>query len=211
MNRAREVSKSESESPHDSGVARTPCTSSRAHRTRLRLQHALKALLDSADYESIVVDDICASAGVSRATFYVHYSSKDDLKRAGLEHVEVALLTRQHEARVAGQDVLLSFALPMLEHARDHRRLYKSLAGSRGGAVALARLREILESAVRRALEGRPLELGDESVPREFVVQFVVGAFFAVMTRWLEGGAKRSPEQLGRMFREIVTQGLRYD
>ena len=171
----------------------------------------MRSLLDSTQYESISEEDICARASVSRATFYVHYSSTDNLKRAGFEHLEAALLRRQQEARAAGQDVLLSFALPMLEHARDHRELYKALAGSRGRAVALTRLREILEQTVRRALDGHPIQLGHEGVPREFIVQFVAGAFFAVMTRWLESGARRSPEQLDETFRRLVTRGLQSD
>ena len=47
-----------------------------------------------------------------------------------------------------------------------------------------------------------------EVMPREFVVQYVVGAFMAVMTRWLDGGAKLPPQRIDAMFRRLATEGI---
>lgn len=45
-------------------------------------------------------------------------------------------------------------------------------------------------------------------VPRELVVQYVVGAFMAVMTWWLDGGAKLPPKRIDAMFRRLATEGI---
>jgi hypothetical protein len=45
-------------------------------------------------------------------------------------------------------------------------------------------------------------------IPREVVVQYVVGAFMAVMTWWLDSGAKLPPQRIDAMFRRLATEGI---
>ena len=57
----------------------------RVARTRAMLHQALLSLILQKGYEATTVEDICEAANVGRSTFYAHYTSKDDLKRSGLE------------------------------------------------------------------------------------------------------------------------------
>ncbi|MDX0906328.1 TetR family transcriptional regulator [Sinorhizobium medicae] len=54
----------------------------RVARTRKSLHQALISLILEKGYDSITVDEICQTANVGRSTFYLHFTSKDDLKRA---------------------------------------------------------------------------------------------------------------------------------
>ena len=56
--------------------------------------------------------------------------------------------------------------------------------------LALAPSGHILSGLVRNELDGIVDEKPSDAIPRELVVQYVVGAFMAVMTWWLDGGAK---------------------
>src|SRR5712691_7311051 len=89
----------------------------RIGRTRGMLQHALTSLILKKGYEAITVEDICEAANVGRSTFYAHYTSKDDLKRRGLdEHLRALLTERQREALAAPGDSRnrsLGFSLTM--------------------------------------------------------------------------------------------------
>src|SRR5712671_6852532 len=99
-------------------------------RTRATLQHALTSLILKKGYEAITIQDICAEANVGRSTFYAHYTSKDDLKRSGFEHLRKQLLDHQRAALAASDnagDRSLAFSLPMFEHAREHIDLYRAL------------------------------------------------------------------------------------
>ena len=57
----------------------------RVLRTKAVLQQALGSLIPKKGYEAVTIKDICEAARVSRSTFYVHYTCKDDLKRSGFE------------------------------------------------------------------------------------------------------------------------------
>jgi AcrR family transcriptional regulator len=183
----------------------------RITRTRGMLQHALTSLILKKGYEAITIQDICDAANVGRSTFYAHYTSKDDLKRTGFERLRKELVDRQREARSAPGDIkdrTLGFSLTMFEHARDHIDLYRALVGGRGGAVSLGEIRQILSDLVRNELAATGGKNSADIVPRELVVQYVVGAFMAVMTWWLDGGAKLPPKRVDAMFRRLATEGI---
>src|SRR5256885_7612254 len=168
-------------------------TDRRISRSRAMLQHALTSLILKKGYEAITIQDICDEANLGRSTFYAHYTSKDDLKRSGFEHLRRALVDRQREARATPgnpKDRSLGFSLTMFEHASDHIELYRALIGGRGGTVSLGEIRKILSELVRNELPASAGRNSADTVPRELVVQYVVGALMAVMTWWLDGGAK---------------------
>lgn len=181
-------------------------------RTRATLQHVLNSLIMKKTYESITIKDICNAANVSRSTFYAHYTSKDDLKRCGFEPLRRLLVDRQNEALAeSGDNVTRSFgfSLAMFEHAREHKHHYRALVGGRGGTVALGTIRKILSDLVRNELAATIDRNSVDATPRELVIQYVVGAFMAVLTWWLDGGAKLSPEEIDKMFRRLATKGIR--
>ena len=183
----------------------------RIPRTRAMLQHALTSLILKKGYEAITIQDICDEANVGRSTFYAHYTSKDDLKRSGFERLRKQLVDRQREAQATPGDISdrsLGFSLTMFEHARDHIDLYRALVGGRGGAVSLGQIRQILSDLVRNEFAATTDKNSADIVPRELVVQYVVGAFMAVMTWWLDGGAKLPPKRIDAMFRRLATEGI---
>ena len=125
-------------------MAKTPIDR-RAARSREMLHQALLSLIIEKGYEQITVEGICERANVGRSTFYAHFTSKDDLKRRGLEHLRRELIEQQRSASSAVDANVrgLAFTLTMFEHARDHIHLYRALVGSRGGAIALTTIRQL--------------------------------------------------------------------
>ncbi len=102
----------------------------------------------------------------------------------------------------------LGFSLALFEHAREHIQLYRALVGSRGGTIALGTIRKILYDLVQNELTATVEKTSLEVIPRDLVVQYVVGAYMAVLTWWLDGGAKLSPQRMDAMFRRMATEGI---
>jgi hypothetical protein len=95
----------------------------------------------------------------------------------------------------------------MFEHARDHIDLYRALVGTRGGTVSLGQIRQILSDLVRNEFATIGKNSAD-SIPRELIVQYVVGAYMPVLTWWLDGGAKLPPKRIDAMFRRLAAGGI---
>lgn len=183
----------------------------RVARTRATLQRALTSLTLKKTYEAITVEEICEAANVGRSTFYAHFAGKDDLKRSGLEHLRRQLRDHQRDALATSEtpgNRSLAFSLPMFEHAREHIGLYRALVGNRGGAIALGTIRQILSDLARDEIHANTGKNPNGTIPREFIVHYVIGAYMAVLTWWLDGGAKLPPRQMDAMFRRLATEGI---
>jgi AcrR family transcriptional regulator len=187
--------KSSAKPLHGAGIDR------RVLRTRRALQHAFLRLITEKGYDAVSIQDICEAADVGRSTFYLHFTSKDDLKRAGLEHLRHALEAyRSKRADEQAAPAPLQFSRPMFEHARDHLHIYRALAGSSGGGVALDTIRGILADQ----LKGDPIILGVPAHERDLRLQFLLGAFMSVLVWWLDGGASMEVADIDRLFRRAA-------
>jgi AcrR family transcriptional regulator len=182
----------------------------RVARSREMLHKALLSLIVKKGYDAITVEEICEAANVGRSTFYAHFTGKDDLKRSGLEHLREQLLGRQRSAAASADEETrsLGFSLTMFEHARDHIHLYQALVGSRGGAVALGTIRQVLCDCVRGELAATGTKNGKHGIPSELIVEYVVGGYMAMLTSWLDGGAKLPPAKIDAIFRRLAIEGV---
>lgn len=182
----------------------------RISRTRSLLQHAFIALIMRKGYDATTIQDICEEANVGRSTFYSHYTSKEDLKRKGLEHIRTALQARQKEALAGTQNETakpFSFSLIMFEHASDHLQLYRALLGSDGATISLGSIRQIIADLVRTEVVGVSQKSPGQADIRELKVHFIVGAFMGTLTRWMDTGAIQSPNEVDTLFRTMITEG----
>lgn len=73
----------------------------RAKPGRTRITEAILALLGEKPLGSISVVDLCAQAGVSRSTFYAHFSNVDDVYRELVRELVLATSAIQPQLRCA--------------------------------------------------------------------------------------------------------------
>jgi AcrR family transcriptional regulator len=180
----------------------------RAVRTRKALHGALMSLILRKGYEATTIQDIIDEADIGRSTFYGHYTGKEDLLRSGFQILRRELVEAQRAARgrTGGpQHEPLGFSRAMFEHAAGYTDVYLAMVGGRGGVVAISELRKVLSEFARKEL---PAARDDGVVPRELVVQFVVGALLTVLTWWLERRPGLTPSQADAMFRRFVLNGV---
>lgn len=176
-------------------------TDRRALRTKAALHAALMSLMADRRYEAITARAICAKASVGRSTFYEHYAGKDDLKRDGLERMRIQIMAAQALRNDGGAFV---FSRHLLDHARQHLDHYRSLVRSRSGAMVLERIRQMVCGFVREELAA-----SRGSLDPEIALQYVVGAYMSILTWWLDGGARQSPQDVDAAFRRMVFNGVR--
>jgi len=123
-------------------------------RTRAMLQKAHISLILEKGYEAITsrtsARPQCRSINVLRP-----YTSKDDLRRSGLENLRRLLVDRQKDAlAIRGRPETEAWLQPWLcsSMPADHIELYRALVGGRGGVIALGTIRQILSDLVRNEL-----------------------------------------------------------
>lgn len=167
----------------------------RIARSKRRLKEALLALIDERGYDRITVGDITRRADVGRSTFYLHFTSKDELLFDGFE---AALIALSDAAPVKGPGAGFRFSLPLLRHIGTQRRF--ALATLVHGATPRIRKQTlaIFANVVRHEL-ARGRAPGDART-FDAHVHAVAGAFIGLVTWWLTEGNRVSPETVDQVF-----------
>jgi AcrR family transcriptional regulator len=173
---------------------------SRAGRTRARINGAFVILLHRRSYDNMRVSDITKKAGVGRATFYAHFTSKDDLLRSQLQRVVVPML------RMQPKEPFLLDCRSFFEHIRTAPHIYKALMGGheRNGARVI---REAFEQHLGSALTTTSPSI-DGTIPAALVKRFVVSVLLGVAAHTLNSAGETTAEEMQRLFQKLVGSGL---
>jgi AcrR family transcriptional regulator len=159
---------------------------SRSQPAKAAVLRAFAELVGAKQYDEIAVGEIIKQAGVSRSTFYEHFSGKSDL------------LTRS----IAGPfkilaDGVLSAAqsklVPLLEHFWSNRAFARGvLLGSVRPRVATVLVIHIESRLKRRETESR----ARYRLPRRLIAWQLTETMLGLITAWLTGEARCSATEL---------------
>ncbi len=183
----------------------------RVQRTRKLLRDALMELMLEKGYDAVTVQDIIDRANVGRSTFYAHFIDKQQLLLSGMEQLRQSLAQEPRVAPAApGRPgaSLLSFSLPMFQHAQSNYRLYQALV-VKGGSIMVEQFAQpmltglVHDELAALAPPGAPLP-----IPLDVVVLYTVSAFLALLKWWLDHKMPCSAEEVDQMFRALTMPGI---
>jgi AcrR family transcriptional regulator len=177
----------------------------RVRRTRRLLEDALRSLILEKGYDKVSVQDILERADVGRATFYAHFRDKDDLMVSRFTEARASL--RVHLAGFLRADGAhsLDVVRELFAHAGERRAEYRTLVGSRSGSAILALAHKELTKTVREHFaELVAAHRGHPAVPVDIVAVYVVSAFVALLTQWLDNPRGHSADDMAQMFQRMT-------
>ena len=195
--------------------------SRRRERTRTALVDAAEALLSQRSADEIKVEDVAAQAGVSAASVYVHFGTKDGLLAAVTERVLAVATDALRSAYAADVPPLERFAgvgVAYLRLVLDHPVVVKYLGvtGERGPRTPVeddvvtrfGELRREFEQSIRDALDAGTIR----HVDPELMSYFLLGAWNGVAALALRRDElAMTPEQVEQAVVEaglVLLQGL---
>lgn len=180
----------------------------RVRRTRNRLGQALLELIMEKDYEVITIQDITDRADLNRATFYLHYSSKEELLVASLEERFDELvgqfdqLSAERPIWEEKQSILLTF-----QHVAENANLYKVLLSERGMGYLIHRIVDyITESSSKQLQDSLPPEAA-LNIPGGLIARHVAGSLFALLSWWVTNDMPYSAEYMTDVMHQLCVNG----
>ena len=205
MTLIKHKSASVSDSRKDRGKNDRVKNDRRVTRTRQQIDSAFVELLHRRAYGNLRVSDITRKAGVGRATFYAHYSSKDDLLRSQFSRIVAPMLA------TTPRDPCPVDASAFFAHVQTAPRIYKALMGAAAGGAPKI-LRECFEWRIGQALalreENPHAVTSNFETPTEITIRFVASSLFAVIECFVQTSAAESPQSLQTIFSKLVGGGL---
>lgn len=180
----------------------------RVQRTRRNLQAALLALVAERGYEAVTVQDIAERADVGRATFYLHYTDKEQLM---LDCVDQVLEELTDHFAVQSTDDFLDAGRVLgqraFEHAQANRTVYQALLGRQVGAQLVTRMQDRVAQIIMeqlRAVVGP--RLGQELYAP--LAHHTAGALLALLSWWLSNDLPHTPAFMAELHQRLVGPGM---
>src|SRR5574341_164656 len=163
-------------------------TDRRVERTRELLQKALIELTTERGYDAITIQDIVNRANVGRTTFYLHYSSKDELFMSCHE----AIVSKFHIGLLHpfSREELLSPEIPpemtsAYRHLEEGRALLYPIFQGKNTQLILRQIRDRSAQEIEANLRAI-FDEADSTIPLDMLANYLAGAQIALMQWWLE-------------------------
>src|SRR5579859_5670022 len=162
----------------------------RIRRTRRALASALLELATSRPYESITIRDITDKADIGYATFFRHYSSKDELMLGIFKNLadELEALASQHKGDYFQNEGVLIF-----RQVEQNKALYRSILDS---LVFSRKLRNLFAEHIRVRVVAHISNAPKLVVPLEVAVNHMAASFVSLIEWWIEHDMQPSVETM---------------
>lgn len=173
----------------------------RAIRTRKALRSSFLELLGDVPFSQITPLQIAERAGVARASFYLHFSSK----QAILDEVAREAITEYYEmgSQALEEGGSRGAALANCRHINQNRSLWSTLLN--GGAQGI--IREEFLALARKASNERSIP-GDR-LPHELGYTFANAAMMEIISWWLRQEEDYSEEFVAELMVGLVFDPIR--
>jgi AcrR family transcriptional regulator len=176
----------------------------RARRSKDALEAALLELVAIRDLAQISISDITKYAGVSRSTFYEHYTDMHELAASACTVMfdELVAGSPMIDPSILDSDVPRDNPLiPVFRHFAEHATLYRSLLGPDGSARVINHLlhRIRISAYINRRIRGPVRSTyadGPGDIPHDPEAALVAGALVGTIVDWLRRDCPGTAEEL---------------
>ena len=171
----------------------------RVYRSKVRIAEALFEKLAVYELDEISVSEVVAKAGVSRNTYYRHFSTKRSVLTFYIEELLREYLQGVEERGISDVEGILNY--------------YFSFWGDRKEHVILLRRRQLLDLALdvqrKKFLEALPHSYlpwhGVSGVDETLVDLLFVGGMWNILLHWLDRGMDPKASEVVRTFLEELS------
>lgn len=182
-------------------------TDRRVRRTRELLEKALIELIGERGYDDITIQDITDRANVGRTTFYLHFTSKDELLMSLYE-----VFADFDFGRVSREELLAPDAPPglvaMYQHFERARTQFHTIFQGKDGALILRRLRDRSAQAIEDSLRAAFAE-EDSAIPFNLLANYLAGSQIALLFWWAEKRQPYPPAYLAQTYHRLQRAAIR--
>lgn len=154
------------------------------------IEEALFKLMENKDFVKISVGEIAEVAGVHRATFYRHFSSKEDI----IEQYLANLLTSSQDQALLKTN-FKAYILPVFQALYDHKREMLLIHHAHLSTL----LCHVLEDYFDFHELSLPTKQQSPLNKEDYAMAYRIGGIYFCLVLWLSHNMQETPEEMAQM------------
>lgn len=175
----------------------------RIQKTLAAIDEAFAKLLATTEYRKITVSAIAREANINRKTFYLHYSSVDDVLHHTVEQIVKRVVEEVQQATVADNpgELLPALTSAILREIADSSHLDENLLRN----IPTSELIDMISLPLQQRISQSYLEMG--ATPPEhldYISACYLGALFSVYETWRRSDREESLDDAVDMVRTFL-------
>lgn len=178
----------------------------RVERSRRLLIDALLELMKDHPYSKISVAHIATQSGVARPTFYLHFHSKDDLLIAYIGEMFEKFYSEIDGYITESKDANPVIGSIMFQQWSDNAVFARLLVQEDIESLMMNQFKNYVARVVECFMSAHRIPNQAGLLP--YVVDYLAGASFMMITRWVREGLVETPEVMGELYASLVRPGL---
>jgi AcrR family transcriptional regulator len=184
-------------------------TDPRVIRTQQMLRDALISLILENGYDVINIGHITDRAGLRRATFYLHYHSKEELLFSIMQETLDELMQKMKglPAYPFGAEFLLAEQRITFQHVQERADLYRAILSGQGAAQVTRNIRDYLAAQIREKYVTAHSD-SNFHIPIDVLANYLVAVKLSMIIWWLEKGMPYSPEEMATTCTNLAINGV---
>ncbi len=161
-------------------------------------------LMEEKPYGFITIKDIAMKAGIARSTFYMHFSSQEDVLKSRLGEICKDYLVRLRRAIESPSFTPSMPGVLSFDGWAANRRFFLALDGAGAGNLLHAAMYRCIEESLSLLSEKGVISRPPQDA-QALMVDYLTGAHATVIRRWLKEGCSMEPEALANFHIEMLS------
>lgn len=184
----------------------------RVKRTRKLITQAFFGLLRTKKFEKISIQEIADHAMINRATFYAHYSDKQDLYDSLIEDFLIDFTEMLDEnSPIKGNNVHVVEIEEILTRFYDFVRKYPEVAqivtDKAQDPAIIHRFLDILNARYAELFEKLEVREQDVIIPIDFVINYIVSILVGTLKWWVMDSKKMRAADFAHLIIKLISNG----
>jgi AcrR family transcriptional regulator len=183
----------------------------RVLRTRKLLRQSLIDLVPKKGFNNLTIQDITDNATLNRATFYLHYTDKDELLLDVFENMVSAFVpipSSSVDLNINSPQEEILPIVAVFDHIAEFAEFYCAILGEQGGPIFMARVRQFIADITKKWLEVFMPSTFLEKELLDITINFLGSAYLGVITWWLENDMPYTPIEMEKHLLKLTNQGI---
>lgn len=174
------------------------------------LETALVQLLRKTKYEEITVKDLVEKAGISRMTFYTHFTSKQDFVDFLVDHIHFGSTlktTDDQNMKAFSEENFIDYYIRFFNYVALHAEVYRVMLSHHGLSIFRDKMKQdALKLWQQRYFTNDYLATLalEERKQADIMLSYIISAHMGLVEYWLENNMEESPRYMASQLYQMT-------